>query len=444
MNGARQAPRTGSIWSNNHLTDTLASRDNAGTTGSCNIGRATVDAELTNYAASTQRSNPLGASESSSLWSRPSATSWNSSESQQFRSTASRSTSPPNPLQNASNTSPSFNPSRSSSQQNTTFPSSNFMTNYANYTDNAQGDGVHAFQQSYMSFQRGVPGLSSGFDEREQTPPSRHSESEAPYVGEPAVFGNGIGAHSRHPSRMSLSGATHSFAQPQPSSRSQSYSHHSSQVAMENLHAHLSRENIQVSSPGARASGAQTVTQGPPQLGGWRDFTPGSGLNPANGNLQETRRESLANSVHNSALNSPRNFGAQRQPDPWTTPAAVPVDLDVLSRLQRSQGQMPRQTTQSPYLETFTPLYADMHSQLLQLHSGFSLPFQQFQNYGYQTGQQLFPSNGSAGMIPRGRSADLAVGIRCQELEEFRRSSKSNRKWELKVRRLLYACLHPV
>lgn len=429
MNGARQAPRTGSIWSNNPLTDTLSSRDNTGTTGSCSMGSAAVDAELTRHAASTQRPNPLGASESSSLWSRPSATSWNSADSQQFRSTASRSTSPPNPLQNASNTSPSFNPSRSASQQNTSFPSSNFMTNYASYTDNSQGDGGHAFQQSYLGFQRGVQGLSSGFDDRDQIPSSRHSESEAPFVGEPAAFANGLGAHSRHPSRMSLSGATTSFNQQQSNSRSQSYSQQSSQAALENIHAHLMRENIQASSPGARASVAQAATPT------WRDFTPGSALNLANGNLQEPRRESLANSVHNSALNSPRNFGTQRQPDPWSTPASVPLDFEVLNRIQRSQGQMPRQATQSPYLDQSSYLpYADIQAQLLQLHSGYPIPFQQFQNYGYQTGQQLFPPTGPAGMVPRGRPADMTVGIRCQELEEFRRSSKSNRKWELKVR----------
>lgn len=307
------------------------------------------------------------------------------------------------------------------------------MTNYANYSDNAQGDSGHGFQQSYVGFQRGGQGLTSGYDERDQMPPSRHSESEAPFPGDAVTFTNGLGSHSRHQSRMSISGAT-TFSGQQTASRSQSYSHQSSQAALENIHAHLMRDNIQAGSPGSRAGGTQSGSTGPSQLGGWRDFTPSNGLNLANGNLQDARRESLANSVHNSALNSPRTYVAQRQPDPWTPPAPVPLDFDVLGRLQRSQGQMSRQATQSPYLDQTSYLpYADIQAQLLQLHSGYPLPFQQFQNYGYQTGQQLFPPAGPAGMIPRGRPADLTVGVRCQELEEFRRSSKSNRKWELKV-----------
>lgn len=435
MNGGRQAPRSGgSIWTSNPLTDNLPSRDNTGATGPYDLGLATAVAELTYGTASTQRSSAAVAPENS-FWPRPGPATWNSADSQQFRSSASRSTSPPTSLQNAANASPPFSTSRAVNQQNATFASSNFTPSYAGYADSAQGD----YQQSFMSLQRGTQGVSSTYDDHESLlPPSRHSESEAPlqFGAETAGFGAGLNSHSRHPSRMSLSGAT-GYSQ-QPSSRSQSYSYHSTQAAaMDTIHAHLQRDSMQAGSPGSRASGAQASTPGPSQLGAWRDFTPSNALNFANGNMQEPRRDSLANianSVHTSALNSPRNFGAQKQPDPWT-PAAAPLDLEMLNRLQRSQGQLPRQATQSPYLDASYSPYTDLHAQaqLMQMHAGYSLPFAQFQNYGYQTGQPLFPPTGPAGMIPRVRPADMTVSIRCQELEEFRRSSKSNKKWELKV-----------
>lgn len=389
---------------------------------------------LTYSIASNQRSNAIGASETS-LWPRPGASTWNSADSQQFRPSASRSTSPPTSLHNASNTSPSFNPNRSASQQSINFPNSNFVTNYSNYAESTQGDNSNAFQQSFVGFQRGTQGLSSAFDDRDPLlPPSRHSESEAPlqFGNDSTGFGSGLGSHSRHPSRMSLSGTSTSFAQ-QQGARSQSQSFHptseQAQAALENVRAHLIRDRIQASSPGPRTSGTQASTPAPSQLG-WRDFTPGNGLNLANGTMQESRRDSLANSVHHSSMNSPRTFGVQRQTDPWSP--AAPVDFETLSRFQRSQTQISRQATQSPYLDPSYNPYSDIPAQLMQqMHPAYTLPFQ---NYGFQAGQQFFPPTGPAGMIPRGgRPQDLTVGIRCQELEEFRRSSKSSRKWELKV-----------
>lgn len=454
--GPRQSS-TANIWSSNPLMDTnLPSRDTTGATGSYKRGRSsdTGGAELTTFVASTQRPNAIGAQDSS-LWARPTASTWTSSDSTQFRA---NSTSPPNPLQPTSNTSPSFTPSRSSTQQNTTFPSSssNFITNFAstanpstnyasNYAENTLGDNGTSFQ--LMGLQRGTSGLSSAYDEREaMLPPSRHSESEAPLqFGTETAFGGGLGSHSRHPSRLSLSGAaTTSFAPQQPTSRSQSHSFQQpeqAQAAVDNIRAHLLRDRLQNGSPGPRTNGAQAST--PASQFGWRDFTPSNAFSLANGNMQDSRRDSLANSVHNSTMNSPRTYGnqAQRQSDPWT-PGAAPVDYEALNRLQRSQGQMPRQAAQQSYLDavSYSP-YGEIPVQLMQqVHPAFQLPFQ---GYGFQPSQQFFPPTGPAGMMSRGggRPQDLTVGIRCQELEEFRRSSKSNRKWELKVCRLLSAAL---
>ncbi|KAJ4422441.1 mRNA binding protein puf3 [Gnomoniopsis sp. IMI 355080] len=184
------------------------------------------------------------------------------------------------------------------------------------------------------------------------------------------------------------------------------------------------------SSPGPRANGTQASTPAPSQMNGWRDFTPNAGFSLANGNLPESRRDSLANSVHHSTMNSPRNL-IQRQADPWNQ-SATP-DFDPLSSIHRSQGQASRQGTQSPYANPAYSMYADMglQAQLMQqMQGGFPVPFQ---NYGFPPGQQFFPPTGPTGIVPRGtRFQDPSVGIRCQELEEFRRSSKSNRKWELK------------
>lgn len=434
MNGGRQAPRTGNnIWTTNPLTtDSTSPRDNAGATGPYDLGLATAIAELTHGTASAQRSSAAVAAENG-FWPRPGPATWNSADSQQFRSSASRSTSPPTSLQNTANASPPFSTSRAVNQQNAAFPSSNFAQSF--YVDGVPAD----YQQGLMSLQRGAQGASSTYDDREHIlPPSRHSESEAPlqFGAETPGFGTGLNSHSRHPSRMSISGVT-GYSQQQPSSRTQSYSYHPGQAAaMDTIHAHLQRESMQAGSPGSRATGAQASTSGTSHLSAWRDFTPSNGLNFANGNMQDVRRDSLANSVHTSAVNSPRTFGAQKQPDPWTPAATASVEVDMWNKLQRSQGQLPRQATQSPYLDTsYSPYAADLHTQaqLMQLHAGYQFPFAQFQNYGYQTGQQLFPPTGPAGMIPRGRPADMTVSIRCQELEEFRRSSKSNKKWELKV-----------
>lgn len=394
-----------------------------------------------------QRSNGIGASDNS-LWSRPGASTWNSSDSQQYRQSTSRSASPPTSQQDTSNISPSFAPSRTSSLQNTTFSGTNYIsfpnqsthatTSYSAYPESSQADTVNGFQASLAGLQRN--GQSQGhFDDSRDSmlPPSRHSENEALQFGsDTSAFGNGFGSHSRQQSRMSLSsGMPASYNLPQqPISRSQSYSFNPQndqpQATFDAIRAQALRDSVQANanSSGHRGSITQGSSPAPSQLN-WRDYQTAGGFGLSAGNYQEARRDSLA-SLHNSSLNSPRTFGAPRQADPWQSPTTL--DPETLSRLQRAQqNTMTRQSTQSSFIDPASFSLYDQTQLLQQMHPGFSMPFQ---SYGYQTGQQFFPPSGPAGMVPRsGRPQDLTVGVRCQELEEFRRSSKSNRKWELKV-----------
>lgn len=400
---------------------------------------------LTLLATVGQRSNGIGASDGI-FWTRPAATTWNSSDSQQFRPSASRSTSPPASQQDTSNTSPSFVPSRATNLQNSTFSGTNYMsfttqpphaaTTYSSFPESTATDSVNSFQANLGGFQRSAQNIGPFDDPRESMlPPSRHSENEVSlqFGTETSAFGNAFGSHSRQPSRMSLSGLSNSYVQQQPGSRSQSHSFNPqsehAQAAYEAVRAQSMRDSMQANSSGPRASVTQGSSPAPSQLG-WRDYTPNGAFGLSTGNLQEARRDSLA-SMHNSSLNSPRTIGAPRQADPWQSTTAF--DLEALSRIQRAQqNTMSRQSTQASYIDPASyNLYTE--TQLLQqMHPAYSLPFQ---SYGYQAGQQFFPPSGPAGMVPRtGRPQDLTVGIRCQELEEFRRSSKSNRKWELKVR----------
>lgn len=318
-------------------------------------------------------------------------------------------------------------------------------TSYSNFSDSHPADSINSFQTNLAGFQRSAQSIGPYDDSRESVlPPSRHSENEASlqFGTETPAFGNAFGSHSRQASRMSLSGLSNSYMQQQPGSRSQSHSYtpqsEQAQAMYEAVRAQNIRDGMQTSSSGARPSATQGSSPAPSQLG-WRDYQTTNAFGLSAGNLQDVRRDSLA-SIHNSSLNSPRTVGAPRQADPWQSPTTF--DLETLNRIQRSQqNTMSRQSTQSSYIDPASfNLYAD--TQLLQqMHPAYSLPFQ---TYGYQAGQQYYPPSGPAGMVPRtGRPQDLAVGVRCQELEEFRRSSKSNRKWELKVCRppLLSLCL---
>lgn len=430
MNGGRQGS-VGNIWSTNPLTDSLAPRDNPGASGAySSLLRAVEHGALTDHVAGSQRTTAIGTSDSNP-WARPGANTWNSADSQQFRPSASRSTSPPSNSQNGTNTSPTFNPNRAANSQNSAFSTTNFKTSFApmssglpslsNYTDsNSQGDSGGGFQQGFIGFQRSGQALSTAFEDSHAS--SRHSETESPmqFPSENTVFGGGLGSHSRHASRISLSGASTGFSHPRSQSQSFIATGDQTQATLDSVRATLLRDRLQTNSPGPRGSITQGSTPAPAQL----SYPPTNGFN-----LQEARRDSLANSIHGqSSMNSPRTFAAPKLSDPWNP--VTSLDFETLGRIQRSQSQMSRQSTQTPYMDPYSQ-YPELQAQLMQqMHPGFS----PYANYGFQPGQAFFPPTAPAGMIPRGsRSQDMTVGIRCQELEDFRRSAKSNRKWELKV-----------
>lgn len=420
LNGTGQGGAGASIWSNNLVTDSLASRDTAG-----------VQAPGQSL-HSGQRSNGINTNDGS-RW--PSGlASWTSSETVQSRPSAPRSTSPPSAYQNTSNTSPSFNPGRLANGKSTTFPTSlasttNSLMGYSNVPVGLQGGRTNSFQASFGSFQRGSQGT-TGFDDAatsREAITSRHSESEAqPQFGSDAFgFANGMGTQSRHASRPSLSAASSSYF-PQPSSsRSQSLNPQNDEMALEAARASFNR-GMASNSPGPRLNGIQPSVP-VSQFSRGLEFTPSNSLQSFS---QEPRRDSLAASVNQSTLNSPRGFGGARPADAWAS--TPPRDFDNMSRIQRPQNQVSRLPNQSPYLDpSYNPL--SFQPQLMQqmIHPGLSLPYPA---YGLP-GQPFFAPTAPASFSTRqGRTPDPYVGCKAtpQLLEDFKRSYKSNRKWQLK------------
>lgn len=444
-----------SIWSNNTRPDNLSGANTTGTSSYISSW-AMKNTGLTDATASTQRSSGLGATDGN-IWAARS--SWNTADSQPFRPSASRSTSPPNPVQHGSNASPSF-PNRGTNMSNTMAsnylssytPTANTQPGYSNYTDTTPvNSGLFANLGPFQA--RAVQGNSmTQEDDFLPLPPSRHSESGAPsQTGNdmnPSMFSTGFSSHSRHGSRMSLGGHS-TYAPPQVVSRSQSQSFlqgsEQSQAALEAVQQHLLRGSIPSNSAAPRLNASHTSIAGP---NAWPEYAP-----IGSASLQDPRRDSLAtNSQHASTntCNSPRNLYGSRQADPWEAPPTL-QDLETTNRLQKQLGQA-RQGNPAPYTDPAYNGYATgnlniqsqqllqmqqqmqqvMHQQMQQqMQNGFSGGYT---SYGFPPAQQqqFFAPTGPAGMMFRGRSQDSTVGIRCPELEEFRRS-RSNKNWELKV-----------
>lgn len=398
------------------------SRDNTAGSSSYSTGQNTRTNGLTDAVASTQRPAALDA------WPRPSTT-WTSTDSPQFRSSASRSTSPPIHLQSIANASPFSN--HAAAKSITTPIGSSYSTApaaYVNYADTAPRTNG-PFQQNFKGFQSASQAQPSAYGDAGPQdafrPASRQFEPES--SSQPGMDVNAFAF--RHPSRFSLGVLPSSLATQQPISRSQSQSFlpggQHSQAAMEAVQNQSLRSSLRTDSPGSRTNGAHASTG---MLSVWSEYAP-----IGSGNLQEPRRDSLANSVHHhSSTDSPR-FAAQT--DPWDTTPTAPQD-----RIQRQLGSARQGTTQSPYTDVPFQNYVNVNwqAQLLQQHMQMqSLQPSMYSNYGFPSAQNFYAPTAPAGMLPRGRPQDPTVGIRSQELEEFRRSPKSNRKWELKVSLLL-------
>lgn len=296
-----------------------------------------------------------------------------------------------------------------------------------------QAGRANSFQASFGSFQRGslgTPGFDDALTSREAIT-SRHSESEAPpqFNTDPFGYANGMGTQSRHASRPSLSAASSSYFPPPSNSRSQSLNPQHDEMALEAARASFNR-GVVSNSPGPRLSGIQQNVPVASQFSRGMEFTPS---NPLQTYPQEARRESLAASVNQSSLNSPRGFGGARPADAWaSTPSR---DFDHMSRIQRPQSQVSRLPNQSPYMDaTYNPL--SFQPQLMQqmIHPSLAL---QYQPYGLP-GQPFFAPTAPAAFSTRqGRGApDPYANYKAtpQVLDDFKKSHKTNnKKWQLKV-----------
>lgn len=394
---------------------------------------------------SVQRPTAIGGSDAS-RWPSGLAT-WSSTDNVQSRPNPSRSTSPPSAFQSTSNTSPSFNPGRLTNGQSNTFP-----TSLANTPSGLVSRGsisgppgrVNSFQSGFGGFARtnsGTSAFDDGAASRESAlPSSRQSDSDATlqFNNDVSGFPQGIASHSRHASRPSLSAAPSAYyPQQQPSSRSQSLNPQKDDAALEAARQSLAR-NFANNSPAPRYSTVPASTPAPSQVRWWgSEFTPNNGVaqNPAY--PQESRRESLAMSANQSAMNSPRAFGSARPAEAWASPA-TPVDFDLFARYQRPQSQMSRLPNQPPYID---PTFGQIsQGQISEVPAHIMQQLMQFPSYA-MAGQQYYTPTAPAaygGRPVRNQNPYENYKTTPQLLDEFKKTSKgANRKWQLRVCRHL-------
>ncbi|KAG8165505.1 hypothetical protein KVR01_004057 [Diaporthe batatas] len=425
LNGTAPVGGAGSIWTQNPMTDNLSSRDNSGVAAA---GQPLHSAQRQGGSEATR-------------WPSSGLGNWPSQDNVQSRPNASRSTSPPSAFQNNSNTSPSFNPGRLTNGQSNTFPTtlahaSNGVISRGSISGPAGR--VNSFQSGFGGFARtnsGASAFDDGAAPRDSgLPSSRQSESESAvqYNNEVSGFPQTIPSHSRHASRPSLSAASSSYYQQQQPSRSQSLNPQLDDAALEAARQSLAR-NMPNNSPAPRFSTVQASTPAPSQIFRWGDWTPGNGVGQTF--PQGSRRESLAMSVNQSAMNSPRAFSNARPAEPWASPATA-VDLDALSGLQRSQGQLARLPNQLPYADP-SPYGQMSQSQLSELQAQAQLMQSVYlQNYTMQAQPYYAAPTGPAAYAGRpGRTQNPFEGFKAtpQLLEEFKKTSKgANKKWQLR------------
>lgn len=391
---------------------------------------------------SAQRSNGIVGSDAS-RWASGLAN-WSSPDTAQSRPNPPRSTSPPTSFQNTSNSSPSFNATRLTNGHSNTFPTTLAGTPsglVSRGSISGPSGRVNSLQAGFGGFPRtnsGTSAFDDGTASRETVlPSSRHSESESTlqFNNDVSGFPQGIGSHARHASRPSLGGATASYyqQQPQPGSRSNSLNPQFDEAGLDAARRYVTG-NLASNSPAP-----QFNTTASSQLFRWGgEFTPGNGVGQNPPYPQESRRESLAMSVNQSAMNSPRAFGSARLAEPWATPTA-PVDFDPLARTQRSLSQISRLANQSPYIDpTFSQInqshYLDSQAQLMQ-------QMMQFPGYA-MPGQQYYPPTAPAaygGRPMRNEAPYENYKATPQLLAEFKKTNKgANRKWQLRVREYVF------
>lgn len=442
-----------SIWTRDPRTDNLSSRDNSGMAGAYKNWNI-EGAKLTQPTAagqplhSTQRQGAIGGPEAT-RWPSNGLGNWPSQESVQSRPNASRSTSPPSAFQTNSNTSPSFNPGRLTNGQSSTFPTtlahaSSGLTSRGSIS--GQAGRVNSFQSPFGGFPRtnsGTSAFDDGAAPRDSgLPSSRQAESESTvqYNNDVPGFPQTIPSHTRHASRPSLSAASSSYYHQQQPSRSQSLNPLDGDAALEAARQNYAR-NMPNNSPAPRFNTAQAST--PASMSRWGDWTPGNGVGQTF--PQGSRRESLM-SVNQSAMNSPRaNFSNARPVEPWGSPATA-VDVDAISGLPRSQGQLPRLSAQLPYVDPSSYGQMGQMSQNslegLQAHAQLMNSLY-FQNYTMQPQPYYAAPTAPAAYGGRpGRTQHAYnenIKTTPQLLEEFKKTSKgANKKWQLRVRGPLF------
>lgn len=156
-------------------------------------------------------------------------------------------------------------------------------------------------------------------------------------------------------------------------------------------------------------------------------------------------RESPAGSAYRPGIGSPKSYGGTPQPgiDPWSRPASrdprMAPDIDRRSQGQHFLQQQQQQQQQAPqyyahpfyapnYQQQFPPHPYDPYAAAAQPNFRPPMPLPA---YGLPMNTYL----GAAGIPLRPNSKDLdpAKGVRSPLLEDFRSSSKSNKRYDLKV-----------
>ena len=148
-------------------------------------------------------------------------------------------------------------------------------------------------------------------------------------------------------------------------------------------------------------------------------------------------RSSPSGSAYRAAVGSPKTFAGTPQPmaDPWPRPSSrdprLAPELD-----RRLLGQHFIQPPPSYYPHFYGPNYQQFPPQVYDPYAaGFRPPVAHIPGYGLPINPYLA---GTAGVpIRPTKDQDPGKGVRSMLLEEFRSSSKSNKRFELKVRSFL-------
>ena len=138
-------------------------------------------------------------------------------------------------------------------------------------------------------------------------------------------------------------------------------------------------------------------------------------------------RPSPAGSAYRAALSSPKSYTGTPQPpsDTWSRPASR--DHRTGPELERRALPLyPSPYYPNPYLNGYQQAYPGMYD-----HYSFRPPLPMGPAYGVPVHQYITGANGVPPIRPA-KDQDPARGMRSQLLDDFRSTSKSNKRYELK------------